>query len=617
MTDYLVGTGISDITDPAIGLGMQGMADPGQKTTGVESRLFSRAFVAKDSTADKIVVLVIVDIWACTSKIKSMVIGRIQDQFGGVYTENNVLISGTHTHSAPGGYAGHKLYDLTVGGVDPHTLECIVSGIVKSIENAHVNLKPGRIYLNNGTVEDCGLNRSLLAYENNPISERNRYKSETDKSMMLLKFVALSANGGEQAVGVLSWYPIHPTDRGQKNTLVCGDNKGYASSVFETWFAGKYPNAETFVAAFANSNCGDVSGNVEYGTPPDGIQDKAHMEKHGRQQFEAAKQLFESANEALQGSIDFLHTRIDMSNVVIDKMPGMRTWPAALGLSFAAGSSEDSYPVPDLGLKEGITEGEVSVGERIVEVAATLLAGLFEGIPTALAFDETTVKGHLPKPVLFALGASNVPLVPSHLPLQIIKIGSFAMVAIPGEITTMAGRRLRETVLGEFSQIGVKHLALATYANEYSQYISTKEEYDMQHYEGASTLFGPFTLMAYQQEFQKLAHAMGNGLPVNASPAMMDQSSPALKRLTVRNLSGVQHSLKFFNSLDEVELIPLPDGEKQLPPDADLAWYVPPDIGDVRIEIDGKQNTKASQGNLVTIKPDGLVDVSNYHPPYA
>ena len=63
----------------------------------------------------------------------------------------------------------------------------------------------------------------------------------------------------------------------------------------------------------------------------------------------------------------------------------------------------------------------------------------------------------------------------------------------------MAGRRLRTTVLEAMSAAGVTKLALGTYANEYSQYITTREEYSSRQYEGASTLFGPHTLAAYQQ----------------------------------------------------------------------------------------------------------------------
>ena len=42
---YRIGTGIAEVTDSAAGLPMQGMADSSQITTGVESRLFARAFI--------------------------------------------------------------------------------------------------------------------------------------------------------------------------------------------------------------------------------------------------------------------------------------------------------------------------------------------------------------------------------------------------------------------------------------------------------------------------------------------------------------------------------------------------------------------------------------------
>ena len=104
----------------------------------------------------------------------------------------------------------------------------------------------------------------------------------------------------------------------------------------------------------------------------------------------------------------------------------------------------------------------------------------------------------------------NPPITPHILPLQIIKIGNLVLTAIPGEITTMAGRRLKETILTEVKELGVNYLALAAYSNEYSMYITTKEEYEKQHYEGAATLFGAYTLMAYQQEFYKLAQTFNN-----------------------------------------------------------------------------------------------------------
>ena len=58
------------------------------------------------------------------------------------------------------------------------------------------------------------------------------------------------------------------------------------------------------------------------------------------------------------------------------------------------------------------------------------------------------------------------------------------------------------------------------YANDYSQYVTTPEEYDSQQYEGGSTLFGRNTTPAYQQEFGKLAASMkaGTALPAGPTP---------------------------------------------------------------------------------------------------
>jgi neutral ceramidase len=101
------------------------------------------------------------------------------------------------------------------------------------------------------------------------------------------------------------------------------------------------------------------------------------------------------------------------------------------------------------------------------------------------------------------------PWTPPVLPLQLLRIGSFVLVALPAEITTMAARRLMSTVADALPDAG--HLVVAAYANAYAGYVTTREEYAAQHYEGASTLFGPYTLNAYQQEFHRLAVAMREG----------------------------------------------------------------------------------------------------------
>jgi neutral ceramidase len=623
---YNLGTGIGEVTDPAVGLPLQGMADENQVATGVESPLYARAFVVSEpqSAGGGCVALIVADIWAGTRRVKRGVLTRLMATFGAVFTEENVLLAGTHTHSAPGGFSGMLLYDydFTPGGCDEATVACIVDGCVRAVEMAHANLAPGRIYVDRGEVVDCGRNRSEPAYLCNPQAERDHWGADTDREMLLLKFVAVDDGGEERPVGALNWYPIHPTDRGQTNTLVCGDNKGYASSLFEAQMRSDRQEQEPFVAAFANANCGDVSGNVELGHIPDGVDDRAQMEKHGRQQFEVAERLFRTATEEVTGPVEHRHTRVNLANVRTGAS-GARTWPAALGISFAAGSSEDSVPVPDLGINEGTTAGNLSDGDAIIAGLASLGLSTIFGVPV---IDQATAvaerEGHLPKPVVFLPGIEQRPAVPQVLPVQLLRIGTIAVVGIPGELSTMAGRRLRTTLLDTMPAIGVKYVALGTYANEYSQYITTLEEYSSQQYEGASTLFGPHTLEAYQQVVAGLATAITQVTPSDPGPPPSSWTSPPQRRYRFRNLSSSAVKLSFYDTDDPLQLVTLPNGAKTIGAGAEVAYpereftILPlPTIEKLTVFVsDGIQPTM-SAGQLMTIEAGGSVSVGDYTPP--
>lgn len=617
-TEYLVGVGKSDITDPAIGLGMQGMADKHQRTTGVESRLYAKAFIVVDPDSMKRVAISSTDLWSGTHIVKHEVLQRLQKIYGpDLYQLDNLLISGTHTHSGPGGYSHYYLYNHSlggpnqIGGFDRHNFECIVSGIVAAIQQAHHQLAPGKIYVNQGQIEDCGRQRSPAAYQQNPETERKQYGRDTDNEMLLLKFVHLNGTT-ETPIGILNWYAIHPTDREQYNTLVTGDNKGSAAEKCEA------ASQEPIIAAFANANCGDVSGNVAYGSIPTGINDLERMQKHGQQQYQQAQSLFDQATEPLQGNIDYRHTFIDLSHIEIADQPGKRTWPAALGLSFAAGSSEDSDP--PFQFREGITVRTITKAESAILAASGVIAAIEmpgANLPGHLDRKLTRefVDGHAPKPIAFAPGLADsdtdyYPLTPKEVPIQILKIGNLVLTGIPGEITTMAGRRLRATVQAELK---ADYLALATYANAFSQYITTFEEYQAQHYEGASTLYGPYTLMAYQQEFRKLALAIKRGQPISpGSVPPAPDPKIMLLRVTFRNLTQVLLTPTFHQHDTSP---PLKLATLKLPPATDVAWMMPKDSlqTGVVVKLD-EANVKISVNSLVTIHADHSIEVSPYYP---
>jgi neutral ceramidase len=620
---YSIGTGIAEVTDRAAGLPLQGMADSNQISTGVDGPLYARAFIVTDQDTGHSVAIVVADIWSGTRRVKDAVVRRLSALHRSPFGEENLLLAGTHTHSAPGGYSGMLLYDYTDGGVDDATVECIVQGCVNAIEMAQANLAPGRLYLNRGEVADCGRNRSPQAYVCNPQAERDRYGADTDRQMLLLKFVNVDKSGEERPVGALSWYAIHPTDYGQKNTLISGDNKGYASALFEAAMGTDPDSPQTFVAAFANANCGDVSGSVELGHIPDGVHDREQAEKHGRQQFEVARELFDGAAEEVTGPVDYRHTRVDFSQVQIED-GGNRTWPAALGVSFAAGSSEDSVPVPNMGVHEGMAVSNLTEAESVlteaVRVGLSTVVGV-NAIQYARASRER--EGHLPKPVVVMPGIEHPPAVPQILPVQLLRIGTLAVLGIPGELTTMAGRRLRESILEALSAAGVRSLALGTYANEYSQYVTTIEEYGSQQYEGASTLFGPHTLAAYQQVAAGLAAAIVSGTAADAGPEPTAWTAPPQRRYRFRNLSGSSVKLHFYNTNDRQYWLTLPNGTKTIGPHAELAFAereftgrLLPTIRRLQVRFADHSSVEMAAGQLMTVASDGSTSVGEYRPPW-
>ncbi|KAL3662398.1 Neutral ceramidase [Phytophthora oleae] len=130
---------------------------------------------------------------------------------------------------------------------------------------------------------------------------------------------------------------------------------------------------------------------------------------------------------------------------------------------------------------------------------------------------------------LLAVGLMEpVPWVPNILPVQVVKIGQFALAVTNFETTTMAGRRIRSTVKTALAGAGVTEVGLAAVSNAYAQYMTTKEEYLTQNYEGASTLFGPNQLAAVQQELARVAASVADSsmpLDMGPTPLQIDRSS--------------------------------------------------------------------------------------------
>ena len=157
------------------------------------------------------------------------------------------------------------MFQFAGAGSVPEVLDTMVNGTALAILRAHKALAPADLHVGVGKVINASISRSPTAYARNPVAERARYP-EGNIDTTMVQLTALKANGTGVS-GVINWHSTHGTSMNNTNTLVSGDNKGWASYLLErevngatddTHRVGKGP----FVAAFAATALGDVSPNV-------------------------------------------------------------------------------------------------------------------------------------------------------------------------------------------------------------------------------------------------------------------------------------------------------------------------------------------------------------------
>ncbi|KAI1142550.1 Neutral/alkaline nonlysosomal ceramidase [Hypoxylon sp. FL0543] len=531
--EYLIGVGKADITGPCVEINLMGYADPHQIGTGLRQRLYSRAFIIAHpaNPSDRFVYLVL-DTQSGDTAVRYGILSGLKELGAEYenYNHHNLAVTGTHSHSGPGAWLNYLLPQITSKGFDQQSYRAIVDGALLSIRRAHEGLTPGRLSIGSTKVFGANINRSLFAYLANAEAERAKYNvsseddGSVDKDLTLLKFQR-SSDG--KNIGVLTWFPTHGTSVLGNNTLISGDNKGVAAYLFEKSVVDDETAAEGFVAGFSQANVGDTSPNVlgawcedgsgqmcsfENSTCSDGRSQKCHARgpffrandegtsscfEIGKRQFEPARKLYDRLNQAPSpvrgGWVKSFHTFHNMSNHQFQLPNGteVRTCPAALGYSFAAGTS-DGPGAFDF-TQHNSNSTNTSPVWRVV-------GGMLK------APSEEQIACHAPKPILLDVGEVSSPYqwTPNVVDVQVFRVGQLVIIVSPGEATTMAGRRWRNAVSDEVTALFAEEsrsappvVVLGGPANSYTHYISTEEEYGIQRYEGASTLYGPHTLAAY------------------------------------------------------------------------------------------------------------------------
>ncbi|KAG6451902.1 hypothetical protein O3G_MSEX007390 [Manduca sexta] len=489
---YQVGVGIADMTGPCVEINFMGYADLGQSGQGLHLRQFARTFIfVKGNTR---LVLVTAEVQAVGIAVRREVVRNLQVLYGDIYTLRNVIITGTHTHSAPGGHLVDFLLDISILGFSRETFDAYVDGITRSIRRAHANIGPARLYFSQSKVHNAHMNRSPFSYESNPQEEKEKYLRNVDD---LLSQIRINRPDGSLA-GVMNWFAVHTTSMNMTNLLISSDNLGYSALRMEAELnPGALPGRPTIVTGFFSSNLGDVSPNTRgarcefSGAECDNqfllcrAQERCFSQGPGVDMFDSTRiighAVFEGAMDALhyhgeelRGELAVVHQFVDMPAATAYKYdPVANTFDAekpvngcfaAMGYSFASGTIDGANTL-------NITQGTLE-GNPLFDLVGGVVAP-----PT-----DEDIECHAPKPILLATGRANFPIPwhPRIISVSVALLGGVAILGVAGEPTTMAGRRMQRVVASAMERCGLPPRVLVSgLTNEYMHYVATFEEYQV------------------------------------------------------------------------------------------------------------------------------------------
>ncbi|KIY52549.1 Neutral/alkaline nonlysosomal ceramidase [Fistulina hepatica ATCC 64428] len=621
---YLLGLGIGDITGPVVETNMMGYGDISQVDTGLHMRQRSRVYIiAEAENSTNRILFINADICMGDTGVRRAIVSGLESLYDGLYNNENIALVGTHQHSGVAGYPENVLLQVTSLGYVPQTAEAIVNGTILAAQRAHNSLAEGSLSLGNTTIVDGNINRSPSAYLANPLEERALYEYNQDKEMTLLRFD--DADG--DARGFLAFYAVHGTSLYNNNTLISADNKGMAEWMYESLVdPTAMPGNASFFAGFVQANVGDTSPNTlgafceSPGESYDGmpcafnsstcggrneqchgrgpgfrISDFESSRIIGELQFNGAQTIMNADNRtSVTGSVRSVHTYMLMDNhtFTLDNGTEVMTCPAALGYSFAAGTTDGPGAFD-------FVQGDNSSDPQ--NPFWQVVKGFVTPYPS-----EAQAACQYPKPVLLNTGYADEPYYwsPHTVDIQMLRVGNFVMLVMPGELTTMAGRRMRDTLRSALISNGIleddAYVVIAGPANTYAHYVTTREEYAVQRYEGASTIFGQYTLEAYMNKYSSLVSYLADnasGTPAS-DPAPPDLTAEALSFQLPVVYDGTPAFKSFGDVLDDVD-------ESYAPGNTLSVTFVAADPrNNLRLEQTFLTVDQAVDGDWVTVRTD-------------
>lgn len=509
---YSIGLAKQDITCFIPGVGMMGYGQFHNTVKEIATPLWSRVLFLRSNAQNFI--LVHLEQAFVTMAIKEEVLKRL----GYSHPEwnigdENLAITAQHTHSAPGGYSHYPFYNFTIPDFQLKIFDKIVTSIIAAIEEAskqshEVTMSWGHVDIPES--REVAFNRSITAHALNPEAQ---HFTEVEKHLAVDRRMEgmMFKNAEGHTLAFLNWFGVHCTSVSSYNQKIHHDNKGVAAALFENHHPGT-------MAFFLQASAGDVSPNFIWDTTTKLMRGKYKDQYenafyNGEIQFREAEKI-EALNQ-IKGPAEFHHVFLDMA---------LEVAPPAHGVAFFGGTLEGpGVPKPLAAVLRNVSRvirkhhlfnnpdfyNKFYEAHGAKDVLLDHRTGSFLGIPlktwkslppipepSVEAFRKTAKKGAL----------ETLPWIPTILPFQALRLGDVLILFVPGEISVMAGRRLKSHVHHQMKDTGITKVFLTSYANAYMGYIVTPEEYDKQCYEGGHTVYGRHTLNGIIAGFDQLIH---------------------------------------------------------------------------------------------------------------
>ncbi len=495
------GAGQADLTPPQTGYFLGGWTRADRVAQGQSTRLYANTLVLQRGTRK--VALIAAELFAVPAGLQEDVARKVAD-LG--YTRDGVLLAASHTHSGPGGYFPNPTYNTAAPSaetltdpmsfirlVDPPPADVqlysfLVDQIAASVRAADADRAPAALGWGRATLTGIAENRSIEAHLRNhgidvPVRtgsaamDPDGIEHTIDPSVDVLRVDKLVRRRGRRVhvpIGAWSNFANHGTVVHSDLQVYSGDHHATAWRLFAAKVrrVAKVPARQVIVNVFPNSNEGDQTAGIAHVGPAAatfvGGAEAAAMFRA----WKGVKRMSRTPALDVRWTRSCFCGRMTATGPVASK--------GAEGLGFITGSEEGH-------------------GALHIEQVS------FEGV-TSPASDP--VQGNR---VTIPIGNP-----PPAVPLSVLRVGTGAIAAVPGEATKEAGARLGDAVLRELRPVGVDRVVIAGLAGDYIQYVTTPEEYGAQSYEGATTLYGRNEGTFLQERFSELGLALRTG---TAAPA--------------------------------------------------------------------------------------------------